>query len=163
MFLIPHLGTIIWTTIIFGIVFFILKKFAWGPLIEALENREKAIEKALKSAADAEKRLSTLKVEQQTIITLAKQEKEHIVHDGVAQRDQIIASAKDKAQIEANKIVEEARKKIAREREAALIDMKNQIATLSVDIATKLVKADLEDIKRHQKLVAELIKDIELN
>ena len=163
MFLIPHLGTIIWTTIIFGSVFFILKKFAWGPLLKALDDREQSIDKALKSATEAEKKLSTLKEEQQKIIALAKHEKERIVGEGVVQRDQIVASAKEKAQIEAHKIVEDARKKIAREREAALIDMKNQIATLSVEIATKVVKADMEDKKRHEKLVDELIKDIELN
>ena len=163
MFLIPHLGTIIWTTIIFGSVFFILKKFAWGPLLKALDDREQSIDKALKSATEAEKKLSTLKEEQQKIIALAKHEKERIVGEGVVQRDQIVASAKEKAQIEAHKIVEDARKKIIREREAALIDMKNQIATLSVEIATKVVKADMEDKKRHEKLVDELIKDIELN
>ena len=163
MFLIPHLGTIIWTTLIFGIVFFILKKFAWGPMLKALSDREESIGKALKSAADAEKKLSNLKEEQQKIIALAKQEKEQIVSDGIAQRDQIIASAKEKAQIEANKIIEDARKKIAREREAALVEMKNQIAMLSVEIATKVVKADMEDKKRHEKLVDDLIKDIDLN
>lgn len=163
MFLIPHLGTIIWTTIIFGTVFFILKKFAWSPILKALEDREQSIDKALKSAADAEKKLSTLKVEQQTIITLAKHEKEQIVHEGIVQREQIISSAKEKAQIEANKLIEDAHKKIAREREAALIEMKNQIAALSVEIATKVVKAEMEDAIRHKKLVDELIKDIELN
>lgn len=163
MFLIPHLGTIIWTTIIFGIVFFILKKFAWSVIVKAIEDREESIDKALVSAKDAEKKLSNLKIEQEKIIALAKSEKDSIVREGVEQREKIIAVAKEKAQSEADKIIEDARKRIIREREAALIEMKNQIATLSVEIATKVVHADMEDKKRHEKLVQELINEVELN
>lgn len=163
MFLLPHLGTIIWTTIIFGIVFFILKKFAWGVVVKAIEDREESIDKALISAKEAEKKLLNLKVEQEEIIALAKNEKELIVKEGVEQRDKIIATAKEKAQVEADKIIEDARKRIAREREAALLEMRTQIAALSVEIATKVVKADMEDVKRHEKLVKELINDVELN
>lgn len=163
MFLIPHVGTIIWSTIIFGIVFFILKKFAWKPILSALDEREKKIEKALKSAVQAEKKLSTLKEEQEKIIAAANQEKERIVKEGIEQREQIVASAHDKARSEADKIIADAHKRIQREREAALTEMKNQIATLSVDIATRVVHADMEDKKRHEKLVNELVNDIELN
>lgn len=162
-FLSPHLGTIIWTTIIFGIVFFILKKFAWNVVLKAIEDREESIDKALSSAEQAELKLSTLKDEQQKIISLAKHEKEQIVKEGIAQRDLIISSAKEKAQAEADKIIEEAKKRITREREAALAEMKSQIAELSIEIATKVIYADMEDKKRHEKLVEELIKDIEVN
>ena len=163
MFLIPHLGTIIWTTLIFGIVFFILKKFAWAPLLKALDDREQSIDNALKSAEAAESKLSSLKEEQQLIINVARKEKEQLVKQGIEQREQIVVQAKEKAQAEADKIIEEARKKIVREREAALIEMKNQIAALSIEIATKVVQADMQDKKRHEKLVEDLVKDIELN
>ncbi|MFA9389410.1 MAG: F0F1 ATP synthase subunit B [Prolixibacteraceae bacterium] len=163
MFLLPHLGTIIWTTIIFGIVFFILNKFAWPVLLKAIEDREKSIDKALTSAHDAEKRLSNLKKEQEEIIALAKHEKDQIMREGVEQREKIIATAKEKAQVEADKIIADAKKQIIREREAALVEMRNQIATLSIEIATKVVHADMEDKSRHAKLVEELIKDVELN
>jgi len=163
MFLIPHLGTIIWTIIVFGIVFFILRKFAWGVILKAIEDREESIDKALISAKNAETKLSNLKEEQEKIIALAKQEKEQIVREGVEQREKIIATAKEKAQTEADKMIEDARKRIEREREAALVEMRNQIATLSIDIATKVVHADMEDKTRHEKLVEELINDVELN
>ena len=162
-FLSPHIGTIIWTTIVFGIVFFILHKFAWPVILKAIEDREESIDKALTSAKEAEMKLSNLKQEQEEIIALAKREKEQIMREGVEQREKIIAMAKDKAQTEAEKIIEDARKRIEREREAALIEMKNQIATLSIDIATKVVRADMEDKTRHEKLVTELINDVELN
>ena len=159
----PHVGTIIWTTIIFGIVFFILKKFAWGPILKAIDDREETIDKALTSAKEAEHKLSNLKIEQEEINSLAKSEKEQIVREGVEQRDKIISAAKDKAQAEADKIIEDAKKRIAREREAALVEMKSQIAMLSVEIATKVVKTDMEDVKRKEKLIFELLKDVKLN
>jgi F-type H+-transporting ATPase subunit b len=163
MFLLPHLGTIIWTTLIFGIVFFILKKFAWAPILKAIDDREESIDKALDSAKQAESKLSNLKEEQQEIIALAKSEKELIVKEGVEQRDKIITAAKDRAQADADKIIEDAKKRIIREREAAISEMRTQIAELSIEIATKVVKADMEDTKRHEKLVKELINDVELN
>jgi len=163
MFLIPHLGTIIWTTIIFLILLFALGKFAWGPLLKALTDREQNIERALTGASEAEEKIRNLKNEQDALILAARLEKEKIVKEGIEQRDKIVATAHEKAQTEANKIVEETRKQLAREREAAVVEMKNQIALLSVDIATQVVKGDLEDRKRHEKLVGELIREVELN
>jgi len=163
MFLIPHLGTIIWTTIIFLILLYILGRFAWKPLLKALSDREQNIERALAGAMDAEEKIRNLKSEQDALIHAARLEKEKIVKEGIEQRDKIVASAREKAQIEADKIIEETRKQLAREREAALGEMKNQIALLSVDIASKVVKADMEDRLRHEKLVGELIHDIDLN
>jgi F-type H+-transporting ATPase subunit b len=163
MFLIPHLGAIIWTTFIFCILLYILGRFAWKPLLKALENREQSIEKSLSEASEADKLLKNLKEEQLSIVLAAKVEKEQIVKEGIEQRDKIVATARDKAQIEANKIIEESRKQILREREAALVDMKNQIAMLSIEIATKIVHVDMEDKARHEKLVEELMKEVELN
>lgn len=163
MFLLPNLGTIIWVSIVFIIVYYILSKFAWKPLMNALEKREQSVESSLSAASEADKKLQNLKNEQEAIISAARQEKEKILKAGIEQRDNIIATAKDTASAEAKKMLEEARENIAREREAALVDMKNQIATLSIEIATKVVHADMDDEKRHEKLVDELIKDIDLN
>ncbi len=163
MFLIPHLGSIIWTTLIFGILIYLLGKFAWKPLLKALENREQSIAKSLLEASEAEKLLKNLKEEQLSIVLAAKNEKEQIVKEGIEQRDKIVATAREKAQVEVDKIMEEARKQIQREREAALVEMKNQIAALSIEIATKIVHVDMEDKARHEKLVEELMKEVELN
>jgi F-type H+-transporting ATPase subunit b len=163
MFLIPHLGTIIWTTFIFCILLYILGKFAWKPLLKALENREQSVEKSLSEASAAEKKISNLKEEQLAIVLAAKLEKEQIVKEGIEQRDKIVATARDKAQIEVDKLIEESRKQIKREREAALVEMKNQIASLSIEIATKIVHIEMEDKIRHEKLIEELIKEVKLN
>jgi F-type H+-transporting ATPase subunit b len=163
MFLIPHLGTIIWTTLIFSILLYILAKFAWKPLIKALEDREQSVEKSLSEASVAEKKISNLKEEQLAIVLAAKLEKEQIVKEGIDQRDKIVATARDKAQFEVDKMMDEARKQIKREKEASLVEMKNQIASLSIEIATKIVHIEMEDKARHEKLIEELIKEVELN
>lgn len=163
MFLIPHLGTIIWTTLIFSILLYILSKFVWKPLLNALESRELSVGKALSEAGAAEKKISNLKEEQLAIVLAAKLEKEQIVKEGIEQRDKIVATARDKAQVEVDKMMEESRKQIKREKEAALVEMKNQIASLSIEIATKIVHIEMEDKIRHEKLVEELIKEVELN
>lgn len=163
MFLLPHLGTIIWVTLIFGIVYFILSKYAWKPIIKTIEEREHTISQSLKNAEEVKAKLLAVETIQEKIISLAKQEKEQIVKEGIEQREQIIAMANTKARTEAAKIVENARKAIAREKEATLNEMKNQIASLSVEIATKVVQADMDDKIRHEKMVKTLINEIELN
>ncbi len=163
MFLIPHLGTIIWTTLIFFGLFFILTKFAWKPLLKAIEDREQSIATALENAGIADEKVKNLRSEQDAIILEAKLQKERIVKEGIEQRDKIVASAREKAQMEADKIIEETRKQLAREKETAVTEMKNQIATLSVEIATKVLTSDMEDRARHEKMVSELISDVKLN
>ncbi len=163
MFLIPHLGTIIWTTIIFLVVYFLLAKFAWKPLMQGMDERESSIETALNDAATARKKLEQLESDQKTIIEQSRNEKEQLIKEGIEHRDKIITDAKSKAEAQVQKMIDDARKKIEVEREAALVEMKDQIATLSIEIATKIVQVEMEDKKRHEKLVAKLIDDIKLN
>lgn len=163
MFLFPYFGTIIWVTIIFLIVFFGLAKFAWKPLLKALDERERTVEGALKAAKNAQKQLENLESEQQKVISNARLEKEKLLKEGIDQHEKIVASAKERAQIEADKIIEDARKQIERERNLAIAEMKTQISELSVEIASKVIRADMQDRKRHEKMVEELINDVELN
>jgi F-type H+-transporting ATPase subunit b len=163
MFLIPHLGTFIWLTIIFVFLFFILSKFAWKPLLRTIENREETIAESLKNADEVKIKLRNLEIIQEKIIELAKQDKERIVREALEQRDQIILKANELALQKTNKMVGDAKKLIERERAAAMAEIKSQIAALSIDIANKLVKADMKDKQRHEEMVAQLIKEIELN
>jgi F-type H+-transporting ATPase subunit b len=163
MFLLPHLGTIIWTTIIFGIVALILGKYAWKPLLKAIHERERYIDISLRKAKSAREMLTNLKKEQEEIIKKTRHDKGELLKEGAEQRDKIIAEAKDKARAEAEKIIANAHKIIQKEREEALVDMRKQITTLSIDIATKVVGADMKDKKRHEQMVKKLVDDIELN
>ncbi|MDA3881263.1 MAG: F0F1 ATP synthase subunit B [Prolixibacteraceae bacterium] len=163
MFLLPHLGTIIWTIIIFGVVVLIMGKYAWKPLLKAISERERYIDVSLRKASHAQELLKNLKAKQDEVLKKVRFEKGEMLKEGALQRDKLIAEAKDKARTEADRIIAEAHEKIKKEREAALVDMRNQITTLSIEIATKVVSADMKDKKRHQEMVKKLIDDIELN
>jgi F-type H+-transporting ATPase subunit b len=163
MFLNPHLGTIIWSILIFGLFLFILSKFAWKPLLNALSNREELIANNLAAAQEAELQIAAIKSTQLEVIEVARIKKEAIIRDGSEQAEKIIATAKEKAQIEAERIISDARKQMALERASSIDELKNQIALLSIEIATRIVRTDMEDIKRQEKLVSELIKEVDLN
>lgn len=163
MFLFPHLGTMIWITLIFLIVLFFLTKFAWKPLLKAIEKRETTIENSLNAAKEADLKIAQLESEQKSIVELAQQEKLNLMKEGVEQRDKIIKAAQIKAREEADRIIDEAKKKIEMEKDAAINDVKTQIAFLSLEIASKIIRSDLEDKNRHEKLVNDIVKDVELN
>ncbi len=163
MFLIPHLGTIIWLIIIFGLFLYILSKFAWKPLLIALSNRQQSIADSLNAAEEAELKIAAIKATQSEAIEIARLKKDSLIREGNEQAEKIIAAAKEKAQIEAERIISDTKKRMAIEREASLGQLKDQIAMLSIEIATKIVSSDMEDRKRQEKLVSELIKEVDLN
>jgi F-type H+-transporting ATPase subunit b len=163
MFLIPHLGTIIWLIIIFSLLWFILSKFAWKPLVKALEERQTSVETALNSADEARKSLAKIEEEQIKLTEDAKNQREHLLREAYIQRDKIIAEAKQKAQDSYELMIGNARKQIEQERKAAMSEIKGQIAVLSVEIAAKLIRSDLGEKGRQERLAQELIKDVAIN
>jgi F-type H+-transporting ATPase subunit b len=163
MFLLPDIGTIFWTTIIFALTVFLLAKYAWKPLIGIVQEREKSIDAALKAAESAQSKVSNLRNEQERITRQTQLHKEQIISEANEQRDKIVAEAKTQAEKQTKKMIDEARVAIDREREAALLEMKTQITNLSIDIATKIIHSELEDKQKHRKMIENLIDQIELN
>lgn len=161
-FVTPDYGTIFWMLIIFGIVLFILKKFAWGPILKALKDREKSISDALNSAEKARKEVAGLKASNDQIIAEARKEKDIILKEARDIKDKIIAEAKVQANAEAQKGIEIARQQIIAEKDAAINDIKKQVAELSVMIAEKVIKKELENPKDQDILVKDLLKDLKL-
>ncbi|MBW8332525.1 MAG: F0F1 ATP synthase subunit B [Prolixibacteraceae bacterium] len=161
-FVTPDYGTIFWMFIIFGIVLFILKKFAWGPILKALKDREKSISDALNSAEKARKEVAGLKASNDQIIAEARKEKDIILKEARDIKDKIIAEAKVQANAEAQKGIEIARQQIIAEKDAAISDIKKQVAELSVMIAEKVIKKELENPKDQDILVKDLLKDLKL-
>ncbi len=159
----PNPGTIFWMLIIFGIVLFILRKFAWKPILNALKDREESIAKALNSADEAKKEVAGLKAENEKIIAEAKQEKNEILKEAREIKDKIIAEAKEKAAQEAAKSIELAKQQIEAEKTAAVNELKNQVAELSVLIAEKVIKKELSNKSEQEKIVDGLIDEIKLN
>lgn len=163
MFLNPHFGTIIWTLIIFSTLLYVLSKFAWKPLLQVLKDRERTVADSLQAAEEAELKIAAIKTSQIEAIEIARAKKEQIIKEGRLQAEKIVAEGKERAHAEAEKIIAEAKKRMVHEREAIINDLKIQMANLSLEIATKVVKADMEDRKRHEALISELIKEVELN
>jgi F-type H+-transporting ATPase subunit b len=136
----PNPGTIFWMVIVFGIVFMILKNFAWKPILNALKERETSITNALMAADHARLEIANLKADQETIRLEAQKEKEQILRDAREIRDKIIAEARDRATLETQRSVEHARDLIHLEKMAAINDIKKQVVELSVSIAEKILK-----------------------
>jgi F-type H+-transporting ATPase subunit b len=159
----PNPGTIFWMLIIFGIVFFILRKFAWKPILNALKDREESIANALNSAEEAKKEVAGLKAGNDKLIAEARQEQNNILKEAKEIKDKIIAEAKEKARQETAKSIELARHQIQTEKTAAINDIKNQVAELSVMIAEKVIKKELGNKTAQEKMVDGLVDDIKLN
>lgn len=161
-FVTPDYGTIFWMLIIFGITMVILKKFAWGPILKAMKDREKSISDALNSAEKARKEVAGLKASNDQIIAEARKEKEFILKEANEIKDKIIAEARNKANAEAQKSIDIAKQQINAEKSAAINEIKQQVAELSVMIAEKVIRKQLDNQKDQEKLVEDLLKDLKL-
>lgn len=159
----PDIGLLIWMIVSFGIVTFILIKYAWKPILKALKDRESTIEKRLLAAKKAKDELAKIEFGNEKISALAKIERENILKEAKEIKNNIIEEAKNEAKVEARKIIEEARKSIEKEKIDAINEIKNQITELSVIIAQKILKSELENKEKQKQLINKLIDDIDLN
>ena len=154
---------IFWTTIIFVALLFLLKKLAWKPILGAVKDREDSINKALESADDARKEMQNLTADNERILKEARLQRDGLLKEAREMKDKIISEAKDEAQVQANKVVEQAQDTIQSEKQAAIADLKNQVAELSISIAEKVVKGALSDINKQTKLVEDLLKEVTIS
>ncbi len=159
----PGIGLIFWMTLSFGIVLWLLGKFAWKPIMKSLHEREESIDKALHEADLARQGMEDLKISNEELLKEAKEERDGIMKQAREIKDKLIEDARVKANIEAGRIVESAKESIENEKMAAMIDLKNQIAELSIEIAEKLLEHELSDKKRQKEYVEQLIRETKLN
>jgi len=159
----PEIGLIFWTTIVFLLLLIVLKKYAWKPILAAVDERNKSIEDALKAADKAKKEMLALNTDNERILIQAKKERDALLKEGREIKDNIIAEAKDKAKIEADKILITAKEQINNEKMKAITELKNQVAGMSIDIAEKILKSELSDKNKQKELIAEALKSNELN
>jgi F-type H+-transporting ATPase subunit b len=159
----PGLGLVFWMVLSFSVILFILKKFAWKPILKALKERENTIDTALKSADKAREKMEQLKADNEKIIKEAKNERDSLLKEAHQVKDKTISEAKQKANSEANKIIEDAKRKIESVKVTALDEIKNQVASFSVEIAEKILKKKLEKTKDQKDLINELIDEIKIN
>ena len=159
----PEIGLIFWMSLSFLVVLFILGKFAWPMILKALKEREESIANALNSARKAKEEMAALNADNEKLIMQARAERDLLLKEARDTRDSIVAEARTKAQTEANKIMAQTRETINTEKMAALTELKNQVAAMSIEIAEKILRHELSNDEKQKSLMENLIKDISLN
>ena len=156
------IGLFFWQTVIFIFLILLLKKFAWKPILDAVNEREEGIKNALLSAEKAKEEMASLQSDNEETLKKARSERDSLLKEAREIKQQLIDEAKSEAKNEAKKIISQAQETIQNEKKAAISDLKNQVATLSIDIAEKVLKEKLSDDKTQMNLVKDLVKDVTL-
>jgi F-type H+-transporting ATPase subunit b len=159
----PDFGLLFWMVVSFSILVWLMKKFAWKPILKSLTAREDSIEKALQSAEHAKHEMIKLQAGNEKLLKEAMLEREKIVKEARELKDSIVRDAKNQAVAEAAKVLEEAKTSIARERAEAVNEMKSVISSFSLEIAEKILKEQLSDNKKQKELVNNYLENIKLN
>ena len=159
----PGFGLIFWTVITFLVLLFILRKFAWKPILGAVSEREDSIKNALAAAEDAKKEMQNLQADNQKLIKEARAEREAMLRDAREIKTKMIEDAKTEAKTEADKMILQALAAIEAERKSAIADLKSQVASLSLEIAEKVVKSELSNKEKQLGLVEEMLGQATLN
>ncbi|MCD4769908.1 MAG: F0F1 ATP synthase subunit B [Bacteroidales bacterium] len=158
----PAIGTIFWTTLIFGLLLILLRIFAWKPILAAVKAREESIKSSLEAANEARKDMERLKTDNEAIMKEARVERDMLMKEARDARDKMIGEAKNRAKVEADKIVEKARTGIEKEKQSAITEIRDHVAELAVDIAGKILKESLKELPEQEKLINNLLDDIDL-
>ena len=159
----PEFGLIFWQTVIFLLVLFLLGKFAWKPILSSLKEREDSIEAALRMADQAKIEMQQLKAGNEKLLAEARLERDRILKEASAVADRHIEEAKNKANEEGTRLIEQAREAIRNEKNAALAEVKNTAAQLSIDVAERILRRELTDTPAQQQLVDSYLKEVKLN
>jgi len=159
----PDFGLLFWMLVSFGIVLFILKKFVWKPVLKTLKDRDNSIADSLNSAKKAREEMSKLQKDNKKILTEARAERDNLLKDAKVTKDNIIRQSEVEAKERANKIIANAQLEIENQKNKALAEIKEKVAELSVNIAEKVLKRELQDQKAQSDYVGSLIADIKLN
>ncbi len=155
-------GLFFWQSILFILLLFLLKKFAWKPILDALNSREEGIKNALDEADKARQEMLDLKSSNEKILKEARIERDTLLKDARMIKDKMITEAKDEAKAQSNKIIEQAKQTIENEKLAAITELKNQVAELSIGIAEKIMKEELSNPDKQVKLIEKMLDEARL-
>ena len=161
--ILPDYGLLFWTGLVFCLLLFLLAKYAWKPILNAVNAREQKIQEALDLADKTRAEMQLLQAENEKILKEARSERDALIKDAQEIANKLVDEAKNKAKIEATKIVESAKVIISMEKAAALTDLKNQLAGYSLSIAEKIVRGDLASDEKQKALANKLADDINMN
>lgn len=156
----PDFGLMFWMLLAFLVVFGLLAKFGFPTIVKAVEDRKNFIDESLKNAREANEKLANIKVESEQILHEAHEKQAQIIKEAMATRDNIINEAKGKAQTEGLQLLEDAKKQIAAEKENALADIRSQVADLSVQIAEKVIRRQLQSNDEQEQYIQRMLNDV---
>ncbi len=159
----PQFGLIIWTLLAFVIVFFILKKYAWAPILKSMNDREQGISDSLATAEKIKLEMSTMKSENEALLVKAREERAQMLKEAKETKDKIINEAKEQAKVETNKIIADAQSVINQQKMAALTDLKNQVGTLVVEVSEKILRRELSNKNEQETYIKQLAENVKLN
>lgn len=152
---------IFWTVLVFVILLVLLRKYAWKPILGAVKSRETSINDALAAAEEARKEMQNLKADNERILKEARAERDSLLKEAREMKEKIIADAKEEAQEQGSKIIAQAKAAIEGEKRAALAELKNQVASLSIEIAEKVVKQEFSDKDKQLELVENMLGEVD--
>ncbi len=158
----PELGLIFWTALTFFILLFVLRKFAWKPILGAVNDREEGIKTALAAAEDAKREMENLHADNERILKEARLEREAMLKEARELKETMITDAKEEAQVQAGKMIEQAQAAIESEKKSAMAELKNHVAGLSIEIAEKVVRAELSNKNKQLELVEDMLAEATL-
>jgi len=159
----PGLGLLVWTLLAFLIVFYILKKFAWKPILSTLKERETGIADAIASAEKIKIEMAQMKNENEAILQKAREERATVLKEAKEQSDKMIGEAKDKAKAEYDKILADAQLAIQQQKNEALTEVKNQVGTLVIEVATQVLRRELANKAEQETFIEQVVKSAKLN
>ena len=157
------IGLFFWQTLLFVVLIFFLRKFAWKPILYAVEERERGIESALSAAEKAKTEMEKLNADNERVLAEARVERDILLKEAREMKDKIVNEAKDVANSEAEKILITAKEQINNEKIIAITELKNSVANLSIEIAEKILKSELVDKNKQEELIENAIKNSDLN
>ncbi|RFM29822.1 F0F1 ATP synthase subunit B [Deminuibacter soli] len=161
--LLPGLGLIVWTLIAFVIVFLILKAFAWKPILKGLKDREESIAESISSAQKVKAEMAQLKSENEALLAKAREERATLLKEAKDTADKMVSDAKDKAKAEYDRILADAQAAITQQKNAAITDVKNQVGTLVIEVAEKVLRKELANKAEQESYIKQLADGVKLN
>ena len=159
----PDLGLVIWMTLTFFIVLFVLAKYAWKPILKAVKTREDNIDNAISQAAKVQAEMAQLKNDNEALLTKAREERATMLKEAKDLKDKMITDAKDLAKAEANKIIVDAQAAINYQKMAALTDIKNQVGNLVIEVSEKVLRKELSNKTEQENFIKQLAGEVKLN
>ena len=159
----PDLGLLFWMLIAFLVVFFVLAKYGFPAIINMVDERKRYIDESLQKAHEASERLENIKQEGEAILQEAREKQAQMLKEAAETRDAIVEKAQDKAREESARMINDAKAEIEQQKQAAIADIRQQVATLSVEIAEKVLKQNLKDDKSQMDLIDRMLDDVSSN